>query len=203
MRLTINISHPTHPTCEKQEKVSTFSCKIKGHYPSGYLKMWWRCSVKYIISTQTNAIVSGLLSGKAMVKYMCVSYFPTCPILKLQYKTFLYPRSTVLPLSVRPSFRPSKIFFVALFSATIGGRYLIFGHKLRYAILWEAFLDLSDSYFLFADLVGFYTHWTYMRGYHKSALAHSSSCWTCFIKYRYVVEVCLTLSLCIMFYAYL
>ena len=31
-----------------------------------------------------------------------------------------------------------------------------------YAILWEAFLDLSDSYFLFADLVGFYTHWTYM-----------------------------------------
>jgi hypothetical protein len=28
----------------------------------------------------------------------------------------------------------------------------------RYAILWVAFLDLSDSYFLFADLVGFYTH---------------------------------------------
>ena len=93
----------------------------------------------------------------------------------------------------------------------------------RYAILWEAFLDPSDSYFLFADLVGFYTHWTYMlifrriflsyywwqrsdiwsqasyrypisweafldpsdsyflfseeRGYHKWALAHSSSCW--------------------------
>ena len=92
----------------------------------------------------------------------------------------------------------------------------------RYAILWEAFLDLSDSYFLFADLVGFYTHWTYMHifrriflsnywwqksdiwseasyrypilweaffnpsdsyflfaeewGYHKWALAHSSSC---------------------------
>jgi hypothetical protein len=32
----------------------------------------------------------------------------------------------------------------------------------RYAILWEAFLDTSDSYFLFADLVGFYTHWTYI-----------------------------------------
>ena len=92
----------------------------------------------------------------------------------------------------------------------------------RYAILWEAFLDPSDSYFLFADLIGFYTHWTYMhisrhiflsnywwqksdiwsqasyrypiyweaffdpsnsyflfaeeRGYHKWALAHSSSC---------------------------
>ena len=28
----------------------------------------------------------------------------------------------------------------------------------RYAILWVAFLDPSDSYFLFADLVGFYTH---------------------------------------------
>ena len=28
----------------------------------------------------------------------------------------------------------------------------------RYGILWVAFLDPSDSYFLFADLVGFYTH---------------------------------------------
>ena len=28
----------------------------------------------------------------------------------------------------------------------------------RYTILWVAFLDPSDSYFLFADLVGFYTH---------------------------------------------
>ena len=33
----------------------------------------------------------------------------------------------------------------------------------RYAILWVAFLDPSDSYFLFADLVCFYTHWTYMH----------------------------------------
>jgi hypothetical protein len=32
----------------------------------------------------------------------------------------------------------------------------------RYTILWEVFLDPSDSYFLFADLVGFYAHWTYM-----------------------------------------
>jgi hypothetical protein len=30
----------------------------------------------------------------------------------------------------------------------------------RYAILWEAFLDPSDFYFLFADFVDFYTHWT-------------------------------------------
>jgi hypothetical protein len=96
----------------------------------------------------------------------------------------------------------------------------------RYAILWEVFLDPSDSYFLFADFVDFYTHWTYIlympifsriflsnywwkksdiwsqasyrypiswesffdpsdsyflfaeeRGYHKWALAHSSSCY--------------------------
>jgi hypothetical protein len=92
----------------------------------------------------------------------------------------------------------------------------------RYPLLWEAFLDPSDSYFLFADFSDFYTHWTYMlifrrislsnywwqkfdiwsqasyrypiswesfldpsdsyflfaeeRGYHKWALAHSSSC---------------------------
>jgi hypothetical protein len=91
-----------------------------------------------------------------------------------------------------------------------------------YPISWEAFLDPSDSYFLFADFVDFYTHLTYMhifrhiflsnywwqrsdiwsqasyrytisweaffdpsdsyflfakeRGYHRWALAHSSSC---------------------------
>jgi hypothetical protein len=96
----------------------------------------------------------------------------------------------------------------------------------RYPIWWEAFLDPSDSYFLFVDFVDFYTHWTYIlympifcricfsnywwqksdiwsqalyrypilweaffdpsdsyflfaeeRGYHKWALAHSSSCY--------------------------
>jgi hypothetical protein len=67
---------------------------------------------------------------------------------------------TVLPLS----FRPSKIFFVAFFSVTVDGRNLIFLSQAsyRYTILWVAILDPSDSYFLFADLVGFYTHWTYM-----------------------------------------
>jgi hypothetical protein len=33
----------------------------------------------------------------------------------------------------------------------------------RYTISWVVFLDPSDSYFLFADLVGLYTHWTYMH----------------------------------------
>ena len=53
----------------------------------------------------------------------------------------------------------------------------------RYAILWEAFLDPSDSYFLFADLVVFYTHWTFMWGYHKWALAHSSSYSICIVQF--------------------
>jgi hypothetical protein len=33
----------------------------------------------------------------------------------------------------------------------------------RYPISWEEFLDQSDFFFLFADLVDFYTHWTYMH----------------------------------------
>jgi hypothetical protein len=32
----------------------------------------------------------------------------------------------------------------------------------RYPISWEAFLDPSDSYFLFADFVDFYAHWIYI-----------------------------------------
>ena len=55
----------------------------------------------------------------------------------------------------------------------------------RYPISWEVFLDSSDSYFLFTDLVGFYTHWTYMWVYHKWALAHSSSCSFYFIAQIY------------------
>ena len=108
----------------------------------------------------------------------------------------LFPRSTgrghtVLPLSfpssVCSSFRlsvplsiRSKIFFVALFSATIDGRNPIFGHKLHIGMPYcgKRVLDSSDSYFLFADLVGVYAHWTYIRGNHKWQLAHSSSCLT-------------------------
>ena len=37
----------------------------------------------------------------------------------------------------------------------------------RYPISWEACLDESDSYFLFADFVDFYTHWTYMLIFHR------------------------------------
>jgi hypothetical protein len=43
-------------------------------------------------------------------------------------------RYTVLPLSVLPSFHPSKIFFVAFFSVTVDGRNLIFRHKLHIGI---------------------------------------------------------------------
>ena len=81
--------------------------------------------------------------------------------------------------SVRPSICPSvqDIFRRIFLSNYWWQKSDIWSQALyRYAILWEAYLDLSDSYFLFADLVGFYTHWTYMRGYHKWALAHSSSC---------------------------
>ena len=75
---------------------------------------------------------------------------------------------TVLPLSVCPSVRPSKIFF----SATWWQKSDIWSQvSYRYPISWEAFLDLSDSYFLFAE----------EQGYHKWALAHSSSCLFCFV----------------------
>jgi hypothetical protein len=48
--------------------------------------------------------------------------------------------------------------------STIWGTSDIWSQALyRYPISWVAFLDPSDSYFLFADLVGFYTHWTYMH----------------------------------------
>ena len=47
---------------------------------------------------------------------------------------------TVLPLSVRPS----KIFFVTFFSATIDGRNLIFGHKLHIGMPYSLSSKSSD-----------------------------------------------------------
>ena len=81
--------------------------------------------------------------------------------------SFLYPRSpkreggyTVLPLSVCPSLQDIFLSNCWWQKSDIWSQ-----TSYRYTILWVAFLDPSNSYFLFADLVGFYTHshWTYMH----------------------------------------
>jgi hypothetical protein len=69
---------------------------------------------------------------------------------------------TVLPLSVCPSVQ--DIFRRIFLSNCWWQKSDIWSQaSYRYTILRVAFLDPSDSYFLFADLVGFYTHWTYMH----------------------------------------
>ena len=68
---------------------------------------------------------------------------------------------TVLPLSVLPSVQ--DIFRRIFLSNCWWQKSDIWSQaSYRYTILWVAFLDPSDSYFLFADLVGFYAHWTYI-----------------------------------------
>jgi hypothetical protein len=61
----------------------------------------------------------------------------------------------------------------------------------RYTILWVAFLDPSDSYFLFADLVAFYTHWTYMHIFrhifHSNYWWQNSDIWS-HASYRYPIS---------------
>ena len=61
----------------------------------------------------------------------------------------------------------------------------------RYAILWEVFLNPSDSYFLFANLVGFYTHWTYMHIFRHIFLSNywwqRSDIWSQ-VSYRYPIS---------------
>ena len=69
---------------------------------------------------------------------------------------------TVLPPSVCPSFQ--DIFRRIFLSNCWWQKSDIWSQaSYRYTILWVACLDPSDSYFLFADLVGLYTHWTYMH----------------------------------------
>jgi hypothetical protein len=61
----------------------------------------------------------------------------------------------------------------------------------RYPISWEVFLDPSDSYFLFADFVDFYTHWTYMLIFHCIFLSYywwqKSDIWSQ-ASYRYPIS---------------
>jgi hypothetical protein len=61
----------------------------------------------------------------------------------------------------------------------------------RYTILWVAFLDPSDSYFLFVNLVGFYTHWTYIHIFlsnywWQKSVSAINSCWE---KWAYMFNV--------------
>ena len=74
---------------------------------------------------------------------------------------FTSVRPYVLP-SFRPSVRPR--YFHRIFRSNCRWQKSDIWSQAsyRYTILWVAFLDPSDSYFLFADLVGFYTHSTYI-----------------------------------------
>ena len=79
-----------------------------------------------------------------------------------------------------------------IFSATVNGRNLTLSQaSYKYAILWEAFLDPSDSYFLFADFVDFYTHWTYMLIFRRIFLSNywwqKSDIWSQ-ASYRYPIS---------------
>jgi hypothetical protein len=69
--------------------------------------------------------------------------------------------------------------------------YLVTSVIYMYTILWVAFLDPSDSYFLFADFVDFYTHWTYMLILHHIFLSNywwqKSDIWSQ-ASYRYPIS---------------
>jgi hypothetical protein len=85
----------------------------------------------------------------------------------LSDETFIIP-----PLHRRGgilSFRPSQDIFCCIFLSNYWWQKSDIWSQASYR--GKCFLDPSDSYFLFADLVGFYTHWTYMWGYHKWALS--------------------------------
>ena len=104
----------------------------------------------------------------------------------IQNKTFIIPllpegggEYTVLPLyvcsSVLPSFSPSvQDIFRRIFLSNYWWQKSDTWSQAsyRYTILWVAFLDPSDSYFLLADFVDFYTHWTYMLIFRRFFLSN-------------------------------
>jgi hypothetical protein len=77
----------------------------------------WYASINYIFKISQGTMITCML-----VVNWCKIIIPPLPEGGGGY--------TVLPLSVCPFFRPSKIFFIAFFSVTVDGRnMMIFGHK--------------------------------------------------------------------------
>ena len=98
---------------------------------------------------------------------------------------------TVLPLSVCPSVQ--DIFRCIFLSNCWWQKFYIWSQaSYRYTILWVAFLDPSYSYFLFADLAGFYAHWTYIHIFHHIFLSNywwqKSDIWSQ-ASYRYPISL--------------
>ena len=94
-------------------------------------------------------IVSGLFEWKRI----CVGFYTPAP----QRGRGVYCFTSVRP-SIQDIFRRIFLSNCWLQKSDIWSQ-----ASYRYTILWVAFLDPSDSYFLFTKLVGFYTHWTYMH----------------------------------------
>ena len=121
-----------------------------------------------------------------------------CLIYILEDIDLLYPRSPKVLGGILfylcPSVRPSvqDIFSHIFLSNCWWQKSDIWSQaSYRYTILWIAFLNPSDSCFLFADLVGFYTHWTYMHIFRHNFLSNywwqKSDIWSQ-ASYRYPIS---------------
>ena len=125
--------------------------------------------------------------GFSLYWFQCICFVQKKPIL-------LYPRSPKGEGGILFYLRPSvqDIFHRIFLNNCWWQKSDIWSQaSYRYTILWVAFLDPSDSYFLFADLVGFYTHWTYMHIFHHIFLSNywwqKSDIWSQ-ASYRYPIS---------------
>jgi hypothetical protein len=138
-------------------------------YPFCIVKLFLNTILIQLVWRTMWAIVITLHPSLKAVSYENFWYSFTIQTNNQIYCYLLYPRSTGGEVycftSVHPSVRP-KIFFVTFFSATINGRNLIFGHKLHIGTpycgkhFWTRHIPTSCLW-----------------GYHKWAVARSSSCY--------------------------
>jgi hypothetical protein len=122
-----------------------YTLNIYAHFSSHFSQQLWMTRIWYLVTSFI------------FVPHIVGSVFG--PI------RFLFPVCRLELIFIHIEHIPVCSYFVAFFSANIDGRNLIFRHKLHIGMPFcgKRFYDPSDSYFLFADLVGFYTHLTYMH----------------------------------------
>ena len=116
-----------------------------------------RSSTKFLITAWSDLKHGCLVSGWLKLEKSS----PLKPKWFVSWKQYTRSSSEIPHYTPAPR-RGREVYCFTSVRLSVRSRYFSAQASYRYTILWVAFLDPSDSYFLFADLVGFYTHWTYM-----------------------------------------
>ena len=116
-----------------------------------------------IIHIQWGIIINMLIISSETIWPIRTKFVGMMFVMSSTKTILLYPREGVILFYLCPSVLPSvQYIYLRIFLSNCWWQKSDIWSQASYMypVSWEAFLDPSDAYFLFADFVDFYTHWT-------------------------------------------